>query len=310
MPRVSVIIPTYNRRNLLGRAINSVLNQTYQDFELIIVDDGSTDNTVKLVKSLNSKKIRFIRHNEKRGVAAALNTGLQSAVGDYMAFLDSDDEWVPDKLESQIRAFETSKPEVGIVCTGYWLATNGRRRYVPLMKVNAKEKSIFSNIVKRYFVCTPVLMIKRECFETDGTFDEQFPALSDWELFLRFSRHYRFQSINKPLVIRYRQPDSVSSNLSYFTSGFKLLLEKYYHDIEQDKKLLAGCYFKLGHLLSIQGELTQGRRYFIRSIEAYPLNLMASIALLVSMLGQSSYNAVTRSYRLILGIALRNQLFH
>ena len=110
----------------MGRAINSLLNQTYQDFELIIVDDGSTDNTVKLVKSLNSKKIRFIRHNEKRGGAAALNTGLQSAVGDYMAFLDSDDEWVPDKLESQIRAFETSKPEVGIVGTGYWLIADNK----------------------------------------------------------------------------------------------------------------------------------------------------------------------------------------
>ena len=129
MPTVSIIIPTYNREQLLGRAIKSVLAQTYQDFELIIVDDGSTDNTERLVKSFNSEKTRYIRHRKNKGPAAARNTGIRSAKGDYIAFQDSDDEWMPEKLEKQMRAFTTAPPEVGVVYTSYYSTINKGKRF-------------------------------------------------------------------------------------------------------------------------------------------------------------------------------------
>ena len=108
-PRVSVIIPTYNRAHLIGRAIQSVLAQTYQDFEVIVVDDGSTDNTEEVVLNFGSEKMRYIRHGTNRGVAAARNTGIRNARGEYIAFQDSDDEWYPNRLESISEIMEDRK---------------------------------------------------------------------------------------------------------------------------------------------------------------------------------------------------------
>ena len=107
-PTVSIIIPTYNRAHLIGRAIQSVLNQTYQNFEIIVVDDGSTDNTEEMIKEFqkHDKRIKYIRHEKNRGGAAARNTGIKVARGEYIAFQDSDDEWLPEKLEKQMDVFQ------------------------------------------------------------------------------------------------------------------------------------------------------------------------------------------------------------
>ena len=117
-PVVSVIIPTYNRAHLIGRAIRSVLDQTYQDWELIVVDDASTDDIPGIVKGFTDGRVKYIRHDENKGAAAARNTGIQAARGAYIAFLDSDDEWLPEKLERQVQAFESSDAQVGVIYTG------------------------------------------------------------------------------------------------------------------------------------------------------------------------------------------------
>src|SRR4030043_1337098 len=104
-PTVSVIIPTYNRAHLVGRSIRSVLNQTYQDLEVIVVDDGSKDNTAEIVRGITDPRIVFLKHEKNRGVSAARNTGLKAARGKYIAFQDSDDEWLPQKLEKQLELF-------------------------------------------------------------------------------------------------------------------------------------------------------------------------------------------------------------
>ena len=111
MAAVSVIITTYNRAHLVGKAIKSVLNQTFQDFELIVVDDGSTDNTEEVINSFNDTRIRYIRHKINKGGNAARNTGLRNSKGEYIAFLDSDDEWLPEKLERQLEVFKKSQDE-------------------------------------------------------------------------------------------------------------------------------------------------------------------------------------------------------
>jgi len=299
MPIVSIIMPTYNREQLLRRAIQSVLTQTYQDFELIIVDDGSTDNTERLAKSFNSDKIRYIRHRENKGPAAARNTGIQSAKGDYIAFQDSDNEWMPEKLEKQMRAFETAPPEVSIVYTGCYVVIENKKTYFPPAKVTPKDGDLFSSLLKHSFVWTQQAMAKRECFERAGMFDERFPPIEDTEIFLRMSRYYQFKYINEPLVISYSQPDSISKNKSAVIRAYKLILETYFEDIKQDKRLLAYYYFRLGNYLCSYGELSQGRSYLIRSIKTHPLDIRSASALLVSWLGGSIYNRVAKSYRQI-----------
>ncbi len=299
MPTVSIIIPTYNREHLLGRAIQSVLDQTYQNFELIIVDDGSTDDTEKLVKSFNSEKIRYIWHGENKGPSAARNTGIQSAKGDYIAFQDSDDEWMPRKLEKQMRAFETASPAVGIVYTGRYSIKNDKKDYAPPTKWTPIDGDIFSSLLKACLVPAQVALVKRDCFERAGMFDERFPALVDWELFLRMSRYYQFKCINEPLVIKYHQPDSITENQSACIKGFEQMLETYFEDIKQDKTLLARYYFWLGHLLYSNGKLSEGWNYFVRSLKAYPLDIRVVGALLVSLLGKTIYNIVAERYRQI-----------
>ena len=114
-PTISVIIPTYNRAHLIGKAVKSVLSQTYQDFEIIVVDDGSTDNTEEIVKSFTDYKIYYICHKHNRGASAARNTGIKASRGEYIAFLDSHDEWLPEKLDKQIKTFNSESSEVGVV---------------------------------------------------------------------------------------------------------------------------------------------------------------------------------------------------
>src|SRR5690348_13147078 len=112
MAPVSVIIPTHNRSDFLRNAITSVLNQTYQDFEIIVVDDGSTDNTSEVVANFSDERITFIRHDTNKGGSAARNTGILASKCDYIAFLDDDDEWLPDKLRKQMEILVASPPEV------------------------------------------------------------------------------------------------------------------------------------------------------------------------------------------------------
>ena len=119
MAKVSVIIITHNRSNLLGAAITSVLNQTFQDFEIIVVDDASKDDTGNVVQTFDDKRIRYIRHETNKGHAAARNTGLQNAVGEYIGFLDDDDAWLPEKLQRQVALLDGSPAVVGGVYAGF-----------------------------------------------------------------------------------------------------------------------------------------------------------------------------------------------
>jgi glycosyltransferase involved in cell wall biosynthesis len=265
-PKVSIILPTYNRAYVISRAIKSVLNQTYQDFELIIIDDGSTDNTEELIGGFSTEKIRYVRRGEKRGVCAARNAGLRVAGGTYIAFQDSDDEWMPSKLERQITALETAPP---------------------------------SNIAGRFFVTTPALVIRRQCFETAGWFDESFPVNEDWELFLRMSKLYSYIGIDEFLMTRYLQPDSLTGRNIYFVKAFNQLVKKYYDDIKQDPKLLSECYFKLGHCLIVDGDITGGRRHLLKGARINPLNFKNHIAFLLSLTGKTVYNTLAKMYRRI-----------
>jgi glycosyltransferase involved in cell wall biosynthesis len=276
-----------------------VLGQTYQDFELIIVDDGSTDNTERLVKSFNSEKIGYIRQRENKGPGAARNTGIQQATGDYIAFQDSDDEWVPQKLEKQIRALETAPPEVGIVYTGWYEVINNKKEYFPPAGVKPKDGDLFSSLLRRNIVGTPMALVKRGCFEKAGMFDEALSPIEDWELFLRMSRHYQFKYIDEPLAIQYKQADSISKNQSTRIKAFGQMLEMYYEDIKQDNRILAYYYFRLGSYSCSNGELSQGRSYLIKSMKTHPLDIKTIGAFLASLFGRSVFNIVGDSYRRI-----------
>jgi len=247
-PTVSVVIPTYNRAHLLGGAIQSVLSQTYQDFELIVVDDGSTDDTEEVVRSFSDERLRHIRLEENsRTAAVPRNTGIKIATGEYLAFLDSDDEWLPQKLEKQVKAFEEASPKVGIVYTGMWWIRDNEKTYLPFSSVIQKEGNIGKELLKRNFVWGSVALVKKECFNRVGMFDEKLSYGEDCDMWLRVSKYYDFKLIDEPLVAAYYTSSSMSANPTAVSRGVILFIEKHFHEFkENDKRSLAKFYFNAG----------------------------------------------------------------
>ena len=198
-PTVSVIIPTYNRWPMVGAAIQSVLAQSYHDFELIVVDDGSTDATsMEVVK--RGPQLRYF-HQERRGVSAARNLGVRQSRGRLIAFLDSDDLWQVDKLKIQVGIMQNS-PEVRICQTDELWIRNGVR-VNPRIKHRKPSGDIFVRSLDLCLVSPSAVMMTRELFERSGRFDESLPVCEDYDLWLRIARDNPVQLIDQPLVVKH-----------------------------------------------------------------------------------------------------------
>ena len=197
-PVVSIIIPTYNRAGYLKEAIDSVLEQTYQDFELLIVDDGSTDHTQRLVEGYAGRVSYFFQDN--RGVSSARNLGIRASKGEFIALLDSDDLWLPQKLEQQIETME-AEPTLQLCHTEeIWI-----RRGV---RVNQKKKHqkyggyIFPYCLPLCVISPSSVMIRRTLFDEIGLFDENLPTCEDYDLWLRICCHYPVHYIATALIVK------------------------------------------------------------------------------------------------------------
>ena len=195
-PLISIIVPTFNRSHFLSTTLNSILNQKYQNFELIVVDDGSTDNTPEILKKYNNK-LTIIRQ-ENKGVSSARNLGITKAKGEYIAFCDSDDLWLPQKLNHQIKFFKTN-PQAILCYTGEIWLRNGVR--VNQCKHHKKSTGwLFEKCLKLCIVSPSSVMMHNTFFKNIGTFDETLPACEDYDLWLRGALKYKYYFIEKPLI--------------------------------------------------------------------------------------------------------------
>lgn len=195
-PKVSVIIPTYNRSEFIKKSVDSVIEQTFKDFELIIIDDGSKDKTSEIISGYKNKVIYF--YQENKGPAAARNKGIALSKGLYIAFLDSDDTWDKNKLQIQIRQMENN-PEFPISHTQEIWYRNGKI----LNQKNIHKKYngyIFERCLPLCAVGMSTIVAKKEIFEKVGFFDESLPCCEDYDLWLRASIKYPFLLIDKPLT--------------------------------------------------------------------------------------------------------------
>lgn len=203
---VTAVIPTYNRQEMVQEAIQSVLRQTYQDFELIVVDDGSTDGTGEAIRHLPDVRYLFQNH---RGVSAARNRGVKEGRGELIAFLDSDDLWLPQKLAVQV-AFMADHPEVQI-CQTEEIWIRGGVRVNPRNKHRKPSGDIFARSLELCLVSPSAVMMRRSLFERMGGFDEALPACEDYDLWLRVAAEEAVPLIDGPLVIkRGGHPDQLS----------------------------------------------------------------------------------------------------
>jgi glycosyltransferase involved in cell wall biosynthesis len=296
-PTVSVIIPTYNRAHLIGRAIQSVLKQTYQDFEVIVVDDGSIDNTEEVVKKIQENRVYYYKHDKNKGGSAARNTGISLAKGEYIAFQDSDDEWLPEKLEKQIGVFNNQTKNVGVVYTGFYRIEGNNKTYIPSSKIEKKEGNIHDQLLKGNFITTQAMVVRKECFEITGGFDENLPRFQDWELVIRLSKYYQFKCIDEPLVVSYYTQNSISSNYKAQFEAYELILEKHYQDIVKNGVLLARYLYTIGNLLCQNKDLKPGRPYLLEAIKKQPFNFKYLFAGFLSLFGKNVYSKLAELKR-------------
>ena len=197
-PLVSVIIPTYNRGSIVREAIDSVLNQEFDDFELILVDDGSTDDTAEIMGQYRERVTVLTQRNH--GVSAARNRGIRAASGRYIAFLDSDDCWLPQKLSRQV-GFFNANPDALICQTEETWIRNGRR-VNPKRRHSKPSGMIFERSLELCLVSPSAVMIHHSLFNRVGMFDESLPACEDYDLWLRVSCRYPIFLIETPLIIK------------------------------------------------------------------------------------------------------------
>lgn len=209
-PQVSVIIPVYNRAAFVLEAVDSVLKQTLQDFELIVIDDGSTDGTAEALKRFEDRL--FYRYQDNQGVSGARNLGLQMARGKWIAFLDSDDLWLPEKLETQVRFF--SENPGAVICQTEEIWIRKGRRVNPQKKHQKFSGDIFAPSLLLCLVSPSAVMIQRNLFDQVGYFDVTLPACEDYDLWLRISSQFHVYLIDQPLTIkRGGHPDQLSRTI-------------------------------------------------------------------------------------------------
>lgn len=262
MPKISVIIPTHNRPEFLKKSLVSVLKQTYQDFEIIVVDDGTDERADKIINEIDDRRIVYIQHEVSRGGGAARNTGIKSSSGQYIAFLDDDDEWLPNKLSIQMEKFENSLPEVGFCFCAVENITNSgqKRNHVPEGVDDYHVLALSS--FKKFLTVT--LIIKRYVFKEVGLFDETLPSHQEAELMIRITEKFKGLGINQPLVKvdMIVGHEHVGGNLIKRIRGRELVLKKHKDKFKKRPAVLASHLFTLAILYRQNKEYNQAQQIF------------------------------------------------
>lgn len=215
--KVSVIIPTYNREGTIIRSIQSVINQTWQNFEIIVVDDGSTDHTRQIVEEFADDRIRYIYLEQNGGASHARNTGIRQARCEYIAFLDSDDEWMPEKLEKQMRVMmQASQREgVGLVYCRMRLHWKEKSFICPPFSMSKEqlEGNMLAQLAEDNVIGTPAILARRSCLEQVGGFDERLRCLEDWDMVCRIAEQWEIGFVDEVLVEAHDSEGSVTYNI-------------------------------------------------------------------------------------------------
>jgi glycosyltransferase involved in cell wall biosynthesis len=301
MPKVSVIIPTYNYGRFLGEAIQSVLDQTFADFDLIVVDDGSTDKTREVVAGFKDDRIRYI-YQENRGVSAAQNVGILASKGEYVALLGADDVWLPEKLELQVNVLD-SRPEVAAVCSDIYIlddqtgAITGRfwhnsRLLGPFNPQKAARKPLRRLLSRGCFIHNCTAMVRRDVFTEVGLYDESLKTLEVWVMWVRVLLSFVVEIIDIPLGKYRRHGNNLTVDWEQmFEDGITVLnkamrtLPLESGDLRILKRRLARQHYSYGRALVANGRIVPGREKLIESIKGNPRSIKPYIFLAVSSLG-------------------------
>lgn len=211
MPTVSVILAAYNAERYIAESIESVLNQTFSDFELLVVDDGSIDGTQDKIAPYIDK-IRYIKKEENEGPAAARNTGILASRGDLIAFQDADDIWLPEKLEKQVRFLEDNK-DIAMVYTDFMeFDENGTRKISFFAHHKPVSGWIFGHLLDENPIGSDTVLVRKDVFEKCGLFDALLRTIEDYDMWLKIAHNYKISFIDEVFMKRRRHNSNLSGN--------------------------------------------------------------------------------------------------
>ena len=323
MSKISIILPTYNREKYLEKAIKSVLCQTYKNYDLIIIDDGSTDNTDKVIKRyINNPKIIFIKQSNK-GAAAARNAGIKICSGDYIAFIDSDDIWKKRKLEYQLKIFDML-PDIGLVCSDFSSFVNNRfekshlKSYFSMFddynldfndifsfkkniifekerkKINIFYGDIYEKLLFGNFIPTSTCLIKKEILNKVGLFNEKYKTLEDYDLWLKVTKNSKIAFVEYPTMIYYYNKIQLSGHkfketlflnlIDIFTNNLSLCNKKFIIKNKQKiKKCYSIYYTNLAYYYFAKNNLIKSKYYYTKGIKKNPYNIKAYLYLIFTL---------------------------
>lgn len=306
-PLISVVIPTHNRSSLLRRSIQSVLAQTFRDFELFVVDDASTDDTSEMVRGFSDPRLHYIRLEKNRRAAAARNVGIGQARGQFLAFQDDDDIWLPHKLETQLAELAKQPASVGLNLCGHIKLSSQGALYVG--GAERFEGIDFSQGMNWKFglIATPAWLVRREALERAGLFDEGMKAWDDWELALRLRDACEFSHTEEPLFIQDQRRSTgpgMWDNEKNYANDMGIIMQKHGHRWKDSPRVLAHHYMMMGRSEYWYHSVAEGRRLFWRAFRASPSPKSLAFYLL-SHLGRGAIPAARKLVRALRGAAYR-----
>lgn len=268
VPGVSIIIPTYNREAYILRSIESIQNQTYKKWELIILDDGSDDGTEELVNKISDSRIHYVKNQKNIGVAASRNRGVSLAKYDYVAFQDSDDVWRIDKLEKQISFLCNNREYDMVYCSFLNHYIDGHEIIVPNNQVGLREGNLFNTLLINNIIGAPTILMKKEIFIENEGFDASLKALEDWEFVLRVSKNSQIGFLPEILVDAYQTQGSVSfDGLGYYEARCRMISSNVVY--LQEMGLFDELVIELFNGAERRGILEPVREIFMVSLQMY-----------------------------------------
>lgn len=298
-PLVSVVMPSYNRAHTIGRAIDSVLQQSYQNLELIVVDDGSSDDTVAIVKGYSDPRVKLVELQQNSGPSIARNVGAEMAMGEFLAFQDSDDEWLHGKLARQVEALSADSELMFVSATIVrWLKGMGRVELVPpdSLPSGDNREAILRRLLRKNYAWTQTWLVRRSIFESLGGFDPNVSRIEDWDFVIRVTQQYKVKHIKEPLVMVYQTPGSLLSDKTLLVAGYQFLLSKYRQLLEGYPAQRAAYHRAIAYHQFEQGQASEARKSSFEALRAAPQKVKNWMFFLLACSGSGVFNFIRRRY--------------
>lgn len=286
-PLVSVVIPTYSRKSLVIRAIKSVLAQSYQNLECIVIDDCSTDGTLDALTELSYQddRLRVVSHLQNRHASAARNTGITAARGELIAFLDDDDTWLPDKLEKQVKHLYEAPAEVGMIYC--WFDIYRDQEIVGTRRPKLRGYIFDELLTSQPLGNASTLLVRQEVIDKIGRFDENLPRGNDSDFIRRVGQSYKIDLVPEVLVHYFidhdgnpRITEGDGNKINTYTTGLQIRLEKFSSALSERPKIHGYLLSKLAIRYAARGELKIAASTFLKGCKIAPLNIKQYLLLI------------------------------